>query len=409
MLFITGRQRSFSGGITVENTREICKTDAEILLCFMALKDSGFAFKYAKRENGIFQQYVNCKGKVYGPYDYVAFLSNYHGITEWVGQKGDIAFKYTNDGKDCKTEKINEITQEEIDLLLSDISIDASEIPEENYDEDTHVLRLNRKHQDFFITDKKKYGPYYSITCSEYQNENSFQFIYRKRNNSKNWYYNYNGREIGPFKGNPPPVVYCDEQNRAVVDNISDCNFILINGEKVKCFREAYYACSLYEKNEHQIIVGEASNEELHFKRDGIMPPFAIKNITVLDNGDVAYSKIQADTETWFYNDKQISVSVKGYNSTIYDSIITYKRDVQEYNIDVIPYFMLKGKEYNGMAIHAYKGGFVYLAEGAIQFFPWCVPNVLDFIVIESSEKYDRYCNGMFQGLYYRNQLAGKD
>jgi len=69
---------------------------------------------------------------------------------------------------------------------------------------------------------------------------------------------------------------------------------------------------------------------------------------------------------------------------------------------------MLKGKEYNGMEIHAYKGGFVYLAEGAIQFFPWCVPNILDFIVHETTEKYDRYCNGMFQGLYYSNQLAGE-
>lgn len=375
----------------------------------MALKDSGFAFKYVKRDNGIFLQYVNCNGKVYGPYDYVASFYNYHGIAEWVGQKGDIEFKYTNNGQDCKTEKIKEITQEEIDLLLSGIAGDASEIPEENYDEVTHVLKLYRKHQDFFITDKKKYGPYRVIYCSEYQNENSFQFIYRKRNNSKNWYYNYNGREIGPFKGDLPSVFYCDEQNRAVVDNISDCNFILINGEKMKCFREAYYACSLYEKNGHQIIVGKASNEELHFKRDGIMPPFAIKNITVLDNGDVAYSKIQADTETWFYNDKQISVSVKGYNSTIYDSIITYKRDVQEHNIDVIPYFMLKGKEYNGMAIRAYKEGFVFLAEGAIQFFPWCVPNPFDFTAPGVSEKYNRYCDGMFQGLYFSNQLAGRD
>ena len=61
------------------------------------------------------------------------------------------------------------------------------------------------------------------------------------------------------------------------------------------------------------------------------------------------------------------------------------------------------------MEIYAYKGGFVYLAEGAIQFFPWCVSNVFDFIVHETTEKYDRYCNGMFQGLYYSNQLAGKD
>ena len=46
----------------MENPKVICKTDAEILLDFKPLKDSGFAFEYAKKENGIFQRYVNCNG-----------------------------------------------------------------------------------------------------------------------------------------------------------------------------------------------------------------------------------------------------------------------------------------------------------------------------------------------------------
>ena len=142
------------------------------------------------------------------------------------------------------------------------------------------------------------------------------------------------------------------------------------------------------------------------------MPPFAIRNITVLENGDVAYSKIQADTETWFYNDKQISVPVNGYDSTIYDSIITYKRDGREQNADDISYFMLKGTEYNGMAVHAfhaYKEGFIYLSKGAIQFFSWTVPHPFDFRYPGNFDKYDRYRAGMFQGLYYSNQLSGRD
>ena len=394
----------------IEKSKMICRTDADILLDFEELKNSGFVFNYAKREKGVFRQYVNCNGKKFGPYDYVSLMCNYDGTAEWSGEKGDIKFNYKKNGEECKTEKIKEITQEEIDLLLAGIAggESNSEIPEEEYYEDTHVLCLNRKHQEFFITDKKKYGPYYSIIYPIYQNEDCFQFTYRKRDKTNNWYYNCNGKELGPFQGNPS-FGYYDDLNRAVVDELSNYNFILINGEKVKCFREAYYRCSLYEENEHQIIVGEASDEELHFKRDGIMPPFAIRRITVLDNGDVAYSKIHEDTETWFYNDKQISVPVNGYGSTIYDSIITYKRDVQEHNIDDIPYFMLKGMEYNGMAIRAYKEGFVFLAEGAIQFFPWCVPNPFDFTAPEKKEKYKRYCDGMFQGLYFSNQLAGRD
>lgn len=51
----------------MENSRVICKTDAEILLKFEPLKDSGFAFEYVKKEKGSFQHYVNCNGRIFGP------------------------------------------------------------------------------------------------------------------------------------------------------------------------------------------------------------------------------------------------------------------------------------------------------------------------------------------------------
>lgn len=138
----------------MENSKVICKTDADILLEFRALENSGFAFKYAKKQDGGFQQYVNCNGKIFGPYDYVIFECTFNGKAEWKGQKGDIEFKYKNNGEYCKVEKIKEITQEEIDLLLSGVTVGelGAEIPEEEYNEDAHVLRLNRKHQEFFIT-----------------------------------------------------------------------------------------------------------------------------------------------------------------------------------------------------------------------------------------------------------------
>ncbi len=48
----------------MENTRVICKTDAELLLEFEQLKDNGFVFSYSKKENGISQEYINCNGTV---------------------------------------------------------------------------------------------------------------------------------------------------------------------------------------------------------------------------------------------------------------------------------------------------------------------------------------------------------
>ena len=405
-----------SEGKAMKNPKVICKTDAEILLDFKPLKDSGFAFEYAKKENGIFQRYVNCNGTVYGPYEYVYLRRCYDGTAEWSSRKGNIEFTYENNGKDCKTKKRektdgNEVlSQEEINILLSAIAEGGYEEPEQEYDEERHILKFNPTHQEFFVTDKKKYGPYYSIYNPIYQSEERFQFIYRKRQKSNNWYYNFNGKEIGPFQGASPSCFY-DEQNRAVVDQLSHHNFILINGKKERCFKEAYYYCKIYDTNEHKVIVGEASDRQLHFKRDGIMPDFSVKNIRILDNGDVAYSKIQGDTETWFYNDKQISIPVQGFDSSIYDLIITYKRKASK-KLTNIPYFMKGGEEYNGLPVNDNEEGLVYLAEGAIQFFSWSVPSSWNYepsIRNEMLEKYSRYRDGMYMHLYYTNQLAGRD
>ena len=133
--------------------------------------------------------------------------------------------------------------------------------------------------QEFFITDNKKYGPYYSIRSAQYQKEDFFQFIYRKRKNSNNWYYNLNGKETGPFHGSFFNC-YFDEQNRAILDQLP-YNFILINGEKVKCFNERFYYCRIDERNGHTIIIGEDCVRQLHFKYDGILQDYPVKNIHV--------------------------------------------------------------------------------------------------------------------------------
>jgi len=397
----------------MENAKVICKTDAEILLEFVQLKDSGFLFKYEKTENGLTQKYVNCNGSVYGPFDSVYLQSSHIEEGEWTAYKGDFKLEFKENGKECKSEKIekkdgrneggNEVlSQDEIDQLLTAIAEGEANVPEEEYYEKTHVLRLNRKHQEFFVTDKKKYGPYYAIENAQYKNEENFQFICHKRKDFKNWYYNFNGKEIGPFQGHHLNCYY-DAQNRAIVDYLANYNFILVDGKKVKCFSGKYHHCRISEGNGHTIIIGEDSDNQIHFKRDGVLQNFTVRLIHDLDNGDVVYCKNQNDTEIWFYNDKQISIPVNGNDSTIYETLISYKRKN-------IPYFQLKNSEYNGMLIDEFDIGFVFLDNHTICFLPW---DILTFHrVIEESipnESYTRYREGNYLSLYNTNRLAGRD
>ena len=397
----------------MENARVICETDAEVLLEFVQLKDSGFLFKYVKNENGLTQKYVSCNGTVYGPFDSV-YLESYHTEEgEWTAYKGEFKLDFKKNGKESKSEKIekkdgrneggNEVlSQDEIDQLLTAIAEGEANAPEEEYYEKTHVLRLNRKHQEYFVTDKKKYGPYYAIENAQYQNEESFQFICHKRKDFKNWYYNINGKEIGPFQGSHLNCYY-DAQNRAIVDNLGNYNFILVDGKKVKCFSGKYHYCNIYEENGHKIVVGSDSNDQLHFKRDGILQDFEVRSVCGLDSGDVVYCRKLADREVWFYNDQQISIPVNGYDSTIYETLISYKRNG-------IHYFSLRNSEYNGMLIDEFDIGFVYLENHTIRFLPW---DILTFHrVLEesiSNERYNRYREGNYLSLYNTNRLAGRD
>lgn len=397
----------------MENAKVICETDADILLEFVQLKDSGFLFKYEKTENGLTQNYVNCNGSVYGPFDSVYLESNHTDEGEWTAYEGEFELKFEHNGKACKKEKMEKIeggkkggnevlSQDEIDQLLTAIAEGEANAPEEEYYEKTHVLRLNRKHQEFFVTDKKKYGPYYAIENAQYKNEENFQFICHKRKDFKNWYYNFNGKEIGPFQGSHLNCYY-DAQNRAIVDNLGNYNFILVDGKKVKCFSGKYHHCRISEGNGHTIIIGEDSDNQIHFKRDGVLQDFEVRSVCGLDSGDVVYCRKLADREVWFYNDQQISIPVNGYDSTIYETLLSYKRNG-------IHYFSLRNSEYNGMLIDEFDIGFVYLENLAIRFLPW---DILTFHrVLEesiSNERYKRYREGNYLSLYNTNRLAGRD
>ena len=395
----------------MEKVRVICKTDAEILMNFLALKDGGFAFEYLKKVDGCYLRFVNCNGVVFGPYEYVYLSMDSDGTAYWNGETGNTRYDYRNNGKEYTTREIKEkrgkeiFSQAEIDQLLTAISEGGTDQPDEEYDEESHTLRLNKKKKEFFVTEKKKYGPYSFIYSPVYKDEENFQFIYKKRRNYDNWYYNLNGKDIGPFHGTHNLCRY-DEQGRAVVDSLEKYNFILIDGKAVKCFDEDFCSCTINENNGHTIILGRDKYWFWHCKRDGVLQDFKARSILYTESGDIVYCKVEESTETWFFDDKQISVPVNGFDSEIYDTIITYgRRVVDEY--PYVHYFMLKGTEYNGMPVEENAEGFVFLQNGEIKFFPWFVTKSWFLKKTERYPRYIKYREGNFLRLYYNNELAG--
>jgi hypothetical protein len=404
--------------------KTICQTDADFLLEFSQLENNGFAFKYAKWKDNILHQYVNCNGKVFGPYEDLSSIYVSSGKAEWTVFQSNIILENSDNGNKCETKKLKKskkkkrmevLTQDEIDKLLTAIAEGEANSPEEEYDEKTHILKLNRKKQEFFVVGKKRYGPYHQIHRSEYLDEEHFHFTYRKRKNSKGWFYNCNGKELGPFNSSNYMNIRYDEQNRAILDDFNECNYVYVDGEKIQCFDALCNRCSVYNYNGHEIFTGVSSDESVHyFKRDGIDSKIKARSIQAFDNGDIVYSKIENDTETWFYNDIPISVTVKGHSSEIKNSIITYKRK-EYHNLSDIPFFMMEGKEYNGESITEYNRdsidedslGFVWLQNGKILFFPQEFSNY-SFERFRDGTYY-KQLQGNFLRLFYTHRLAGRD
>ena len=391
--------------------KTICKTNAEILLDFKELYNEGFAFVYAKKENDILKQFVNCNGKIFGPFDSVDDFFESAGEAIWTAFKGDTVLKYSENGNKCEIEippkKKKFISQKDVDNMLSKVPTRYIEQPEDAfYDERNHTLSYPHKNQEFFVTEKKKYGPYYAILAVKYQDDEHFQFTYKKRSNSNRWYYNYNGKEIGPFAWDSDAYLNIDydEQNRAVLDLFYKGNFIYVDGKKIKCFNTPCSYCSMYNFGEHEIFSGRDAAGHRRIKRDGFELDFPVDDFHLLPNGDIVYSKIENKTETWFYNDTPISITVNGNHSYIINSTIAYKRDLYK-DGPCVPYFMKKGKEYNGL-FHEFLGpcNAIWLQDGKILSDLQSIP--LFWGLYDGP---DKTSNGNYLRLFYTNTLAGRD
>ena len=393
----------------MEKSKVICKTDADRLLDFVFLENDGYAYSFVKEENGKSNKYVNVNEKLFGPYKMV-ILDQRDGKANWGAWTEEEKLKFSDNGQKCESYgKIlgNGITQKDLDWAAKVDSDAKAREPEEEYDERTHILKLNKKQQDFFVTNTKKYGPYYVIFNAIYQDDEHFQFTFMKEGITTEWYYNLNGQVTGPFpahqKMTPPYFIKYTESGKAVVDNSFEDNFVLVDGKKVECFKEKHTHCAYYEINGHEIIAGRDSNGNTNFKRDGIEYNFPTLDRYYLDNGDIVYIKKDEEFETWFYNDSQISVTIQGHDSSIIDNIITYRRTENEH---VIPYFMMRGKEYNGTKVRDFKKGFCWLENKQIKFFSY---NFYDYHNLYDGLDETIIRNGNFTRLYNLKQLAGRD
>ena len=366
----------------MENEKLICKTNAEMLLQYEPLKNGGFVFHYVKKWHGKFQHFVNCNGEIFGPFLLVHNITVEKGKATWIAWQPYLKIEYFENGKRCisthKTEEdlkqdkeksnveLHKLWDSMMDMLQKNREECLKEAPEEVYHESRHVLEYPHKKQEYFVTDKKKYGPYLMIYRSIYLDEEHFQFSYVKDENS-DYFYNYNGREIKLTCHEDCYSVSYSSQNKAILGPLQNHNYIYKNGKKFECFSKNYTDCSYTDYNGQEIITGRDSKGNKHIKINGKELKLSAHTAIHLQNGAVVYSRIKKNTEAWFYNEKQISLPVTGYDSKLYGSIITYKRDESEI-LEKVPYFMINGTEYSGLRLDEPEKAFVYLKDGGLYY-----------------------------------------
>ena len=369
----------------MKKSKKLCRTNATAILEFYLFKDGTFAFIYEVRKNGFVKYYVNCNKKVYGPYekvhkcsqlDYEDLKGKSANTFAWEGVINGEEYIFVG-GKNCGKRKIPSWNE-----LMADLKKMADEIdeitPDEEYDEKEHVLRNNKEHLDWFVTPSEKLGPYYQIQRTAYKDESHFQFVYYKTKEDKQFYYNLNGKEYGPFLGWEP--VHCqlfyDSKGRAIINNLPE-KYILIDGEKTdffegKCINLSYTD----EPFGYDLLRGDNfinSGMEIIYNGIHVHPDGDFK---ILKDGSIAYVKQPLfEKNAWFVKkgEEEIQVSswFDGTRSCIVGNALFYKRGE-------VPYLMLEGREYNGFAlthdIHVFesatygKTGYVFLKKDCVYF-----------------------------------------
>ena len=403
----------------VNNSKLLCKTDADYLLETVFLNDGKICYNYAKKDRNEINKYVCNDGKVFGPYKYSSLNKSRCNelltaqTVSWSASDKDGFFEWTECGIKKKEIKLKTLSDELLAVCYKNSELDDEEKDDpddqkEEYDEKTRVLKVGREGKGYFVTEGKKYGPYYEIIKTAYLDDAHFQFSYTKKKNSRVWFYNLNGEEKWMFgrDTNASDSLKYDKKGRAIVEWFWYQKYILIDGEKVDFFGGRCHNCRIEEKGGQQIIVGMETTLNYRFICGGVEHPFSVRSVFLLDDGSLVYCQIQGETETWFCNHKPISVCVHGQESSIVNGAVTYKRRIDKHT--VVPYFMLCGIERNGLAVEKPQKGFVYLDGHALYFTPYDFASLSDYKLNGGDiKKYCDACDKNIARIARKGILAG--
>lgn len=385
----------------------LCKTDADFILRTFCFKD-GIAYFYGKIKDGVIQYYVHDAQGESGPFMTEPKINVLDPI--FIDNKNLLGisikdFKWNVDEKRSYHDfSINTFIDKEDNFIEDDDLDNNEELPESEYNEETHILRCYKENGDmesYFVTDSKKYGPY-DIYLGAYKDENNFQFVYNSgkgfnyRNDIK-LIYNYNGHEFEI--GKDFPRIFYDIDGHAICDNI-DKNYFYIDGVKTDYFDGNGTEYNYNKDENHTLIAATATYDKdtIYYILDGKEHYIYIKgNYLVYKAEGIYYRTTDFDLETHYYNETPISVPVpSSYNeyelSYIFGSAIIY-------HLQNIPQILLEGKTYNGITcwLDEEKQGFIYLCDGALYFQEYKAPDTYEDDVLEN-----------IKSLYDNHKLAGE-
>ena len=371
----------------MKKSKRLCRTKATAILKYFCFRDGTFAFFYEVRKNGLVKYYVNCNKKNYGPYEEVdeSHDQDYPVCSDksskdfiWTGKLGGINYVFKN-GKKIKKERI--MSDEEFVAILESLAKDEEKLPEEKYDEKTHILENKKTNNCWFVTPDKKFGPYYRISHSEYKDEKNFHFIYKKNKDDIFSFYNLNGTDRKQLYGDVfNASLFYDSKGRAFVTYLNE-KFILINGEENYPLDAACQMIQYIEKNEigKEVMVGKLCNTHINKIQYNGKTYYADYNWFFLNDESIAYSSGYSYRASWTVvkgdNSKRISAVVPGERPQLVGHIVQYERGG-------VTYLMIEGREYVGITDVAIdnKPGFVFVKKGHLNFYEYETPRLFGYL-----------------------------
>jgi hypothetical protein len=387
----------------MKKSKKICRTDATAILKFYSFEDGTFAFFYEVRKKGLVKYFVNCNGKVFGPYEEVDESQDeeYNGEAGktfreflWIGKIDGENYVFKNGKKIKKEETVSsEKVCKMLDKMCEDIKEYEKSLPDEEYDEKTHILEDRVNKCEWFVTPKEKFGPYHKILQTAYKDENHFQFIYKKESDDDFSFYNLNGNDCKKlYDPTCFAQLFYDSRGRAFVTNLYE-KYILIDGEENYPLGTECLMINYCEKNGsgYEVISGDNfSRSTTEIKCNG-NHVYADWSWCVLQDGSIAYSHGYENKAYWSASnggkETRISAMVHGEKPKIFGHIVQFEKCG-------LSYLMIEGREYPGMVDVGVNGkaGFVFVKVHNLYFYEYETPRLFGYSYNRGGMNYTDVC-----------------